>query len=147
MRRILIKFVLASALATSGATVQAATLVCASDPVLLRDVTIVDASGEWTDQDIFIEDGEISVIGSDLELETTRTVRVMDRPGSIVRPTPAAPATGRLVIRASLRAAPAETKYLMPGLPADMVVEGNGRTEFEIRGGRLIGTGETCFNG
>ena len=55
---------------------------CAASPLLLQDVTIVDASGRWSDQDIFIENGRISAVGSDLGAGA----REIDATGHIVTP-------------------------------------------------------------
>lgn len=82
MLRALIKILSATALALGLATSARATeIACEAAPILLQDVTIVDASGRWDDQDIFIENGRISALGSDLVLETDQRVTIVERPG------------------------------------------------------------------
>ncbi|WP_203292763.1 hypothetical protein [Maricaulis parjimensis] len=154
--RALTKFVTGFVLALSaGAAAQANTTVCADAPLLIQDVTIVDASGSWDHQDIFIEQGRISAIGEGLMLETAQAVTVMHRPGSIVRPRSQAPAsTGAIFIRTSTGAsgsASARRTILMPGVPADLVVYAAqsddvimDQVELEISEGRILGAPLTC---
>jgi hypothetical protein len=153
MLRTLIKIATGSAAAlTLAATAQGAEIACEATPILLQDVTIVDASGRWSDQDIYIEDGRISALGSDLLLETGQLVTIVRRPGAIVRPRAeedgreAAAIFIRTAARAPSRAGRAE--ILMPGAPADLVVYGTeagpGAVEMEIRGGRIVGAAPVC---
>lgn len=155
MLRALIKIATGSAAAlTLAATAQGAELACETTPILLQDVTIIDGSGRWSDQDIFIEDGRISALGSDLLLETGQVVTILSRPGAVVRPRPAAQAeTAAIFIRTATRApSRAERRdILMPGVPADLVVHGAGISdavpgpvEMEIRGGRIVGMPSGC---
>ncbi len=154
MRRALIKSVIASVLAFSGAgAVLAETGRCDESPILLRDVTIIDASGEWDDQDILIEAGRISAIGSEIELETGQSVIELGRPGAIVRPgTQPAAAGGAVLIRTSTAASRRSVTVLSAGSPADLLVYATdarlaGQVELEIRGGRIAGLTDTCFAG
>ncbi|WP_300541946.1 hypothetical protein [Maricaulis sp.] len=141
--------VLAAAGAAHAANV-AGNVVCQPAPLLLQDVTIMDASGRWDDQDIFIENGRISAIGEGLLLETRQVVTVFQRPGAVVRPRPARQAAA-IFIRTSNRSAapsPRET-VLMPGAPADLLVfgaatAGPGQVELEIRAGRIVGALSAC---
>lgn len=152
MLRTLIKIATGSAAAlTLAAAAQGAEVACEATPILLQDVTIVDASGRWSDQDIYIEDGRISALGSDLLLETGQLVTIVRRPGAIVRPRPEEQQeAGAIFIRTATRApSRAErTEILMPGAPADLVVYGTeagpGAVEMEIRGGRIVGTAPVC---
>ena len=152
MLRTLIKIATGSAAAlTLAATAQGAEIACEATPILLQDVTIVDASGRWSDQDIYIENGEISALGSDLILETGQLVTIVQRPGAIVRPREEdQPETAAIFIRTATRApSRAErTEILMPGVPADLVVYGTeagpGAVEMEIRGGRIVGAAPAC---
>lgn len=153
MLRTLIKFAAAMAVIVSAAAAaQANELACEAAPILLQDVTIVDGSGRWNDQDIYIEDGRISAIGEDLVLETLQAVTVLGRPGAVVRPRAerqAEPAA--IFIRTSTAAAapsPRATAVLMPGAPADLVLYGSeagpGAIELEILGGRIVGAATSC---
>ncbi len=154
MRRALIKFCLAAGLAIcTGAAAQAETSVCGDVPILLRDVTIIDASGEWDDQDILIEQGRISAIGSDIELETGQRVVELGRPGAIVRPgLQPVSANGAIFIRASTAPNRPDMSILSAGSPADLRVfagEGApaGQVEIEIRGGHVAGLTDVCVAG
>lgn len=152
MLRTLTKFAAATAAALFVAAIaQASELACEAAPILLQDVTIVDGSGRWDEQDIFIEDGRISAIGEDIVLETVQAVTVLGRPGAVVRPRteiPSQPAA--IFIRTSTAAAPSPraTAILMPGVPADLVVYGTeagpGTIEMEILGGRIVGAPAAC---
>ncbi|MAK63938.1 MAG: hypothetical protein CMF75_04215 [Maricaulis sp.] len=156
MLRALIKFATGSVLAlTAGSAALASTAACADAPLLLQDVIIVDASGSWDHQDIFIEQGRISAIGEGLMLETSVPVTVMHRPGSIVRPRPQAPAaSGAIYIRTSTGAsgsAASRRTILMPGVAADLVVYSAqadaviaDQVELEISGGRILGAAQIC---
>lgn len=152
MLRTLIKIVTASAAVLGcAATAQAAEIACEATPILLQDVTIVDASGRWSDQDIYIENGEISALGSDLLLETGQLVTIVRRPGAIVRPREEEqPETAAIFIRTAARAPSraGRTEILMPGAPANLVVYGTeagpGAIEMEIRGGRIVGAAPVC---
>ena len=154
MRRALIKSGLACALALAGASATLAeTAVCADAPILLRDVTIIDASGEWDHQDILIEAGHISAIGSEIVLETGQSVIELGRPGAIVRPglQPAASGTA-IFIRTSTAASRRSVAVLSAGSPADLLVYATddrlaGQVELEIRGGRIAGLTDTCLAG
>ncbi|WP_297731096.1 hypothetical protein [uncultured Maricaulis sp.] len=154
MRRALIKICLAASLAVfaAGAS-QAAEMVCETAPLLLRDVTIIDASGEWDHQDILIEQGRISAIGSEIELETGQAVIELGRSGAIVRPGVEPAATeGALIIRASTANAGRTRAILSAGSPADLRVYATdgalaGQVEIEIRSGRIVGLNDTCLNG
>ena len=148
MLRALTKFATGTVLAiTAGSAALANTAACADAPILLQDVSIVDASGSWDHQDIFIEHGRISAIGEGLMLETATPVTVMPRPGSIVRPRPqsAAPA-GAIYIRTSTSgSASARRTILMPGVSADLLVYSVGNAlELEISQGRVVGTAPSC---
>ena len=122
-------------------------------PILLRDVTIIDASGEWDDQDILIEQGRISAIASDIELETGQLVVELGRPGAIVRPgLQTRPANGAVFIRASTAPGRRNTTILSAGSPADLRVFATdvaraGQVEIEIRGGHVAGLTDVCFAG
>lgn len=148
----LIKIATGSAAALAlAATAQGAEIACEATPILLQDVTIVDASGRWSDQDIYIEDGRISALGSDLLLETGQLVTIMRRPGAVVRPREEEqPETAAIFIRTAARAPSraGRTEILMPGAPADLVVYGTeagpGAVEMEIRGGRIVGAAPVC---
>ncbi len=150
MLRALIKFATGTVLAlTAGAAALANTTVCADVPLLLQDVTIVDASGSWDHQDIFIEQGRISAIGEGLMLETAIPVTVIHRPGSIVRPRPQSTApTAAIFIRTSTAAAApsaARRTILMPGVSADLLVYSAGEAlELEISEGRVLGAVQSC---
>jgi hypothetical protein len=146
MATILAVFALTAAPALAGAS----ELGCDPATLLLRHVTIIDASGQWDDQDILIEDGRISAVGSALELNTSDAVTEIDGQGAIVRPRP--DETVRLFIRTST--AQPSTMMILPGVPADLLVsvartrEGvTGRSDMEIRGGRIAGSTDTCLAG
>ncbi|MAC39383.1 MAG: hypothetical protein CMH94_09255 [Oceanicaulis sp.] len=132
-----------------AATAHAADTGCDATPLLLQDVTIVDASGRWSDQDIFIENGRISAVGSDLVLETGQAVTVLGRPGAVVSPRPEA-APGAIYIRTATRAPSraGRRELVMPGAPADLLVyaeeTGPGQIEMEIRDGRIVGVMPVC---
>lgn len=154
MRRALIKTCLVAGLAFCAAsTAQAATSICNDAPILLRDVTIIDASGEWADQDILIEQGRISAIASDIELETGQRVVELGRPGAVVRPgLPAASANGAIFIRTSTAPSRPDRTVLSAGSPADLRVYATeaaraGRVEIEIRGGHVAGLTDVCVAG
>ncbi|MAC90860.1 MAG: hypothetical protein ACJAU5_001622 [Maricaulis maris] len=154
MRRALIKTCLVAGLAFGTcAAAQAESSVCNDAPILLRDVTIIDASGEWDDQDILIEQGRISAIASDIELETGQLVVELGRPGAIVRPgVQAASSHGAIFIRASTAPSRRETAILTAGSPADLNVYATdaalaGQVEIEIRGGHVAGLTDVCFAG
>lgn len=155
MLRVLIKIATTSfAAAGLSATALAADIACEATPILLQNVTIVDASGRWDDQDIFIEDGRISAIGSDLLLETGQVVTLVERPGAVVRPRPRQQAeTAAIFIRTAARAPSRAGReaILMPGAPADLVVYRGvagdsmpGPVEMEIRGGEIVGSLPAC---
>ncbi|OLF81579.1 hypothetical protein AWH62_02610 [Maricaulis sp. W15] len=154
MRRALIKTSLVSALALAGSgAAMAEAAICADAPILLRDVTIIDASGEWDDQDILIEAGRISAIGSEIELETGQAIIELGRPGAIVRPgvQPTASA-GAIFIRTSTAASRRTAAVLSAGSPADLLVYATdehlaGQVELEIRGGRIAGLTDSCVAG
>ena len=139
---------------TSGAAfgaLPAAHASCAAAPILIQDVTVVDATGEWDDQDIFIEHGRISAIGSGLELESASAVMPLHRPGAVVRPAAdrPAPEAGVLVIRTAFDAGPRTSRTILTaGVPANLVVYRNAagaeQVELEIRDGRILGHADTC---
>ncbi|WP_323761548.1 hypothetical protein [Maricaulis sp.] len=154
MRRALINISLIVGLAcVSAAAARADSAVCQDAPILLRDVTIIDASGEWEDQDILIEQGRISAIASHIELETGQLVIELGRPGAIVRPgLQAGPAHGAIFIRASLAPERRARSVLTAGSPADLRVYATeaafaGQVEIEIRGGHVAGLTDICVAG
>lgn len=137
-------------IAASPALAGSADLACPSASLLLRHVTIIDASGQWDDQDILIEDGRISAVGSGLELDSADVITEFDGQGAIVRPRP--DETVRLLIRTSTAAAALPATMILPGSPADLVVTTataglTGQGEMQIRGGRIAGSSETCLAG
>ena len=154
MRRALITSSLVLALAILvGGLAEAETAACREASILLRDVTIIDGSGEWDDQDILIEQGRISAIGSEIELETGQALVELDRPGAIVRPgIQTAAAAGAIYIRTSTTSSRVRTAILSAGSPADLLVYATdaaraGQVEIEIRGGRIAGLNDSCFAG
>lgn len=147
IRTALCAAILAASLGASSEAHEAEMALCPTGPILLRNGTIEDASGRWDDQDIYIKDGEIAAIGSDIELESARPVREIDVAGAIVRPAPLE--ANVLVIRTSTRAnRDREPVMMMPGQMADLVVVGaTGGVELEMRGGQLLGDAPACFAG
>lgn len=156
MRALIKSFALAltvSGLTVAGLSAAAQATVCEPAPLLIRDVTIVDGSGRWSDQDIYIERGEISAIGETLELESGIAPIIIERPGAIVRPGQPAETTA-LFIRTSTRA-PSRVQrpaILMPGVAADLVIystdidaSGLGDIDLEIRGGVIVGDTPACL--
>ena len=146
--RALIKFATGIVLAlTAGSAALANTAVCADAPLLLQDVTIVDASGSWDHQDIFIEQGRISAIGEGLMLETAMPVTTLHRPGPIVRPRPqsTAPSAAIFIRTSTAGSASARRTILMPGVAAGLLVYSTGDAlELEISEGRILGMPQTC---
>lgn len=130
----------------------AAEMSCPNAPLLLRHVTIIDASGQWDDQDILIEDGRISALGSGLEIDSSERIIELDGQGAIV--SPRRDETVRLIVRTSTATPRHDAAImLMPGVAADLVIRaslaGNGpfgAGEIEMRNGRLAGA-ETCLAG
>lgn len=154
MRTLIKTAIAAFAIALAPGAALASGPACEAAPLLLQDVTIVDASGSWDHQDIFIEAGRISAIGEDLVLETGQTVTVLGRSGAIVRPRPRqAVQSGAIFIRTSTRSASATPRatVLLPGAPADLLVyagepdeTGLGRVELEIEAGHILGASVSC---
>lgn len=154
MRRALINICLVAGLAFgASAAAQAETSVCSDASILLRDVTIIDASGEWDDQDILIEHGRISAIASDIELETGQRVVELGRPGAIVRPgVQPVSVNGAIFIRTATAPNRRDMAVLSAGSPADLRVYATddalaGQVDIEIRGGHVAGLTDVCLAG
>ena len=94
--------------------------VCLDAPLLLRNATIIDATGEWDHQDIYVKNGKISAIGTELNVETTATLQIIDVAGGFVRPR--AEQTLRIIVHTADRAANARGVSLIPGTAANMQV-------------------------
>ena len=119
-----------------------ASTACLDNTVILRNVTIEDASGRWDHQDVLIEHGVITALGGALELDRSE-VAEWELGGHVVRPA----VEDGIVIRVAARArseTPEQT-YLMPGEAADLdIVRANGETVAELRNGQPAGQ---CFSG
>lgn len=139
--------VIASAAQASGS----GSALCEADTLLLRDIVIMDASGRWDDQDILIEQGEISAIGSDLTVETGEPIAEIEMAGAVVRPR--ANETLTLFVRTSTRSEQPDTSadYIMPGMIADFTAfdgeTDNSPIALEMRDGRISGMGQSCYEG
>ncbi len=137
-------------LAEQASASTAGTAVCAAETLLLRNTVILDASGRWDDQDILIEDGEISAIGSDLDVDSVADIHEIDATGAIVRPRQSE--TIQLFVRTST-APRRETSaaYIMPGTAADLTVfsgeAADAPVALDIRGGHIQGGEDICAPG
>jgi hypothetical protein len=131
-----------AALAAIGAPAAQASTACLDNTVILRDVTIEDASGRWEHQDLLIENGVITAMGGGLELDRD-AVAEWSLGGHVVRPA----ADEGIMIRVAARAsteAPRQV-YLMPGEAADFdIFTSGGETLAELRNGQPAGQ---CFSG
>lgn len=94
--------------------------MCLDAPLLLRDATIIDATGEWDHQDIYVKNGKISAIGTELNIDTTTALQIIDVAGAFVRPRPEQ--TLRIIVRTSGRSSDSRGVSLIPGAAANMQV-------------------------
>lgn len=124
--------------------------VCGANNLLLRNTVIIDASGRWDDQDILIEQGEVSAIGTDLDVEIASGVPEIEMTGAVVRPR--RDDTVQLFVRTST--APrqdATSDYIMPGQAADLTVYTaetlDSTVALDIRAGRIQHTQSVCVTG
>ena len=131
-----------AALAAIGAPAAQASTACLDATVILRDVTIEDASGRWDHQDLLIEDGVITAMGGGLEIDGA-DVSEWVLGGHVIRPA----VNDAIIIRVSVRAN-AETlplDYLMPGEAADFdIFLANGEAVAALRNGQPAGQ---CYSG
>ena len=123
---------------------------CAEESLLLRNTVIIDASGRWDDQDILIEQGEVSAIGTDLEVEIAGGVHEIEMSGAVVRPR--RDETIQLFVRTST--APRQDNqadYIMPGQAADLTVYAaetlDSAVALDIRAGRIQDAQSVCVAG
>ncbi|WP_300532304.1 hypothetical protein [Maricaulis sp.] len=130
-----------AAMAAICAPAAHASTTCLDAAIMLRDVAVEDASGRWEGQDVLIEDGVITAMGGELELDAPIAEWALS--GHTVRP---AQETG-IIVRVSARAPQADPApvYLMPGEAADLDIFGHdGQTIAQLRDGQPAGQ---CFSG
>lgn len=125
--------------------------VCLDAPLLLRNATIIDATGEWDHQDIYVKNGKISAIGTELDVETTSGLQIIDVAGGFVRPR--AEQNLRIIIRTSDRTLSTDGVSLIPGAAANLQVSTtrNGvaavtAMSLDIVDGRVLSQAQTCVS-
>ncbi|WP_300556770.1 hypothetical protein [Maricaulis sp.] len=137
-----VSLLLLAVIAAIGAPAAQASTVCLEATVILRDVTIEDASGRWEHQDVLIEDGVITAMGGGLEVDGV-DVAEWALGGHIIRPA----VNDAIIIRVSARASAGTPSrhYLMPGEAADFdIFQADGEAVAALRNGQPAGQ---CYSG
>jgi len=126
-------FALATSL-LSNVTTSVSLDQCLHERLVLRDVTITDGSGRWNHQDVLIENGRFTAMGSELEIESEAGIEELATAGAVISPLVERDV---ILIQASFSA---ETAMLMVGEDANFsLTAADGSHLADFRQGQPVG--------